>query len=389
MTNIILRPDDKTLGLMLSKAKGRMFLMKGAGFLGALLCNHQFVWDDTMPTAWCNGKKIGLNTDFFLSLSVDARVALLAHEMWHTGYSHHSRMGTRDPSIWNFAADYIINNNLDDSGYAVKELGNILLDHKYDGMTTEQVYDILFQQSEPVPVNYGKSVNPVDFTGDIKEAPSESEKTSAMISVVRAVQSAIASDEAGTIPGEITILIEEFLYPVLPWEQLLSRFMTEFSKDDYSMKRPSRRHEDEYLPSMIADNGLEHLIYYLDVSGSVIDEDIARFNSEVRFIHREMTPQRLTLVTFDTKLRDLYEFEADSPFENIQVTGRGGTSLAPVYDHIMEKKPTAAIVFSDMCCKPMEDPNIPMLWVTIGKHGHVPTFGQIVKMKDYEKKGAN
>jgi predicted metal-dependent peptidase len=131
----------------------------------------------------------------------------------------------------------------------------------------------------------------------------------------------------------------------------------------------------------MGENGLEHLIYYLDVSGSVSDAVILRFNSEVRHIHQELRPKRLTLVTFDTRIQDIYEFSLDDPFEEITVTGRGGTSLAPVYEHIKDHQPTAAVIFSDLYCTPMqESPGAPVLWVIIGNPGAQTHFGKNIHM---------
>lgn len=377
------REERKVLDQMLDKTKGRLFFQKNTGFLGSLLCNHEFIWDFSAPTAWCNGKTIAFNPHFFLNvLDKDTRVFVLAHELWHTGFSHMLRLNDHDPEVWNQAADYVINIMLEKEGYKTDvPLCPPLLDPKYDGMSTEQVYDILIKEkqqkggggSSPSGSGAGQPV----FGGDDLKAPPEGEAQEVMLKVIQAKQAAQMSGDAGSIPGEVELLISDFLDPILPWEKLLARFFTDLSKDDYSWRRPSRRYEDEYLPSLMGENGLEHLCYYLDISGSVSDEDITRFNSEVCHIHRTLCPKRLTLVTFDTQIQDVYDFADDDRFDAIKVIGRGGTSLKPVYEHIVKNKPTAAVVFSDLYCQEMQaDPGVPVLWVVIGNQGVSVPFGK-------------
>lgn len=220
------------------------------------------------------------------------------------------------------------------------------------------------------------------FDRDLREIP-KGEVNAVISTIVRAVQAAKMSKEFGNLPGELTLMVDEFLSPILPWEVLLQRYFTELSKDDYSWKRPSRRYDDEYLPSLLGENGLEHLIYYMDVSGSVTDEDLKRFISEVKYIHSNLAPKKLTVVTFDDEIQDVYEFADDDDFDRIEMHGRGGTSLREVFEHIEKHKPTAAVIFSDLYCSIMEkDPKVPVLWVVVGNPKAVTRFGQMIHIQN-------
>ena len=50
--------------------------------------------------------------------------------------------------------------------------------------------------------------------------------------------------------------------------------------------------------------------------------------------------------------------------ESMEVVGRGGTYLEPVLEVIQEAQPTVVVIFSDLECLPMEDPKIPVIWIT-------------------------
>ena len=366
-------PPEHVMDQMLERTKLKLFGMKGAGFLGSLLCNHNIHWSEYNDTAWCDGSSIGFSKHYFMSIGPNQRVTLLAHELWHTGLQHMGRMGDKQPKRWNYAADYVINLMLSEQGFDFTGM-DPLLDPQYKDMTTEQVYDLLPEN----PQGPGSGGEP-DLSGDIVPVTDQKEIHEILNKVVAATQVSRMSKEAGVIPGETELIIDEFLNPILPWEILLDRFMTERTKDDYSWRNPSRRYEDVYLPSMISDNGLEHIIHYQDISGSVLDSDIIRFNSELKYIHTYLKPKRLTVVTFDTKIQDVYDFTDEEEYEKIVVTGRGGTSLHCVSEHIKEHLPTAAVIFSDLCCSPMlEHHGVDILWIVVDNKGAEVNFGEMI-----------
>ena len=399
----LMLPEQKVLDAKLSKTKAMLMTNKGGAFLGSLLCSHDIYFSYRNDTAWCNGTELGFNPYFFMKLGPKQRVTLLAHELWHTAFDHMDRLDGRDPYTWNCAADYVINLMLFKMGFDFTGM-HPLLDAKYDGMSTEEVYNLLINDEDfHPPAEFMADICPEDGqTGDEGDDrgngpgdTSGSKMGSDIVpaksgtgieikkSIARAVQVSKMSREAGVIPGEIVLVLENFLSPVLPWEVLLERYFTELSDDDYSWSRPSRRYENEYLPSMTGSNGLEHLIYYQDISGSVSDQNILRFNSEVKYIHETYAPKKLTLITFDTEIQDVYEFADDDAFEKIVVHGRGGTCLECVRDHMKLHKPTAAIVFSDLECPPIEvDVQVPVLWVIVGNKSAVTHFGRTIHMED-------
>ena len=70
----VIPPSEAELDVMLARVKGRVFLYPGAGFLGSLLCDHRYIWDETCRTAWCNGQTIGWNPKFFFWLTPEERI---------------------------------------------------------------------------------------------------------------------------------------------------------------------------------------------------------------------------------------------------------------------------------------------------------------------------
>ncbi len=362
--------DERELNDLLSKAKLNLYLKKDSAYIISLMNQTNFVWSSKdNPTACTDGFTIWWNPDFFMYLKPDVRVTVLAHELWHIGRLHMDRMGTREHEKWNIACDHPINLDLKAHGYPFDGIEWVLMDPQYAGMSSEQIYAKL-PDKKKMPSG-GMDLRPLP-KGDDNQAKMVGK-------IVAAVQYAQQQGQAGSIPGEITLMLDKFLYPKLPWGTLLRHYFSEFQQDDWSYRRPSRRYEDEILPGMASDDRLTTINYYLDVSGSVSDRDILRFNSEIAHIKREFNPETLNLITFDTRLRDFYTFTSDQVFEKIIVTGRGGTSLVGVRQHIKANKPDVAVIFSDLECDPMgEVGKVPVLWVVVGSEHFKGPFGTTV-----------
>jgi predicted metal-dependent peptidase len=372
---IELGPDLRFLTRELDKTKSGVFLGKNAAFLGSLMSSLNFQWDSSLPTAATDGVGLWWNPDFFLKLKPEVRKTVLMHELWHPGFLHFVRMGDRDPKLWNIACDHKINLGLKAEGYSFEGIEWACMDPKYVGWVEEDIYDDLVKENPPPPPNY---------RSDMK-APSKEDMARAVNNVVRAVhQTRLNGGGAGSIPGDVEVILKKFLAPVVPWEQLLHQFMRDLIEENYSWQRPNRRFPGMYLPSRHMDEGkLSHLMYYEDASGSISDKDNIRFNSEIKYVKETYNPHQLTLVQFDTRITQEVTYEENDPFEEIKIIGRGGTCLKCVREHIIQHRPTAAIIFSDLECDPMEPLpfDIPLIWVCIRNRGKTVPHGKLVHIR--------
>jgi predicted metal-dependent peptidase len=190
------------------------------------------------------------------------------------------------------------------------------------------------------------------------------------------------SGNPGAVPGEIETIIDKFLQPKLDWKILLHRFFQDFHKEDYSWNRPNRRYPDQYMPSMHSQDQLQELNYYIDVSGSVTDDQVIRCNSEIKHIKDSFNPKMLRVILFDTHIKAVYEFEEHQPFDKLVVVGRGGTCLIPVRNHILKTKPTAAVIFSDLWVEPMEPVDTPVIWIAVSTTVDFVTCGTLIHIQE-------
>lgn len=381
--------DKNELNYALDRTMADMFIGKSAAFLSSLMCDLEFIWDEQSPTAYVSLQVFGINPVFFMGLPRDTRKTVFAHELWHLARLHLLRTGNRDKRIWNQACDIRINNDLEKEGYSFVGVEWCWKDQSFGDMPEEDIYDILIKDSQKQMGGNSWDRNAPSDDGDLSQGqgqqPTAGQIQSAVNNVVRAMHQAKQHNQAGSIPGNVSELIKNFLSPVVPWQTLLQRFFTEALNEDYTWKRPNRRHQDIYLPSRFQENGrLEHLMYFLDVSDSISTQDITRFNSEVKHVKSTYMPEKMTLVQFDTKIQKIDVIKESDQFNSLQVVGRGGTSLSPVRKMIEKEKPTAAIIFSDMYCEPMQKPtkDIPIIWVVVNNtHVKIP-YGKVINIKE-------
>jgi predicted metal-dependent peptidase len=394
--------DIAVLDKALDRVKGNVFLSSSAAFLGPLMCSLEFIWEPKVKTAGTDGLRIFWAPKFFMGLPEKVRETVLVHELWHVAYMHMVRTGDRDKKIFNYACDIAINNDLEDQGYSFETVEDCWKDQRYRGQNAEAIYDDLMKNAKQIPnPAWGKGPSgagnqqnqqgnspsqgdgdadgdPQD--GDMYDTDSPVEKQTIINNVVRAAHSAKMSNKAGSIPGALEEIINEFLKPKIDWKVALQTFFTDMIQEDYTWARPNRRYQDMYLPSPdMVEGRLGHLIYYLDTSGSITTKDVIRFNSELKYIKDTLSPEKLTVVQFDTQIQSEIDFDEFKPFEKIMVKGRGGTSLKCVRDHIKKYRPQAAIIFSDLYVPKMTpDPKVPIIWVVIGNKNAQVDFGKMI-----------
>lgn len=377
--------DMKLLERQLDQAKSELFLGPNAGFLGPLMCSLAYQWQPGLGTAATDGVTIFWDPADFVGCTHAGRVSTLAHELGHVYRMHAARKGLKCNDIWNVACDICINRDLLENKYKLEWASPGIGPHpEIPFEMEEQIYDHLIN---PGGAGQAPGNMPGGTPGNIPGSccsgiitPTQAQQQQNVNNVVQAMHSAIINNAAGDIPGNVKEIIKQFLKPVVPWESALQKFMTELVEEDYSWAKPNRRFQDMYLPSRTVDEtGLAHLVCYQDVSGSVSTQDSIRFNSELKYIWDTFRPEKLTIVLFDTIIQEIFELEDGQQFDEIEITGRGGTDLRQVRQHILETDPTAVIIFSDLFVTPMEPgPKCPVLWIAIGNTDAKVKFGDII-----------
>jgi predicted metal-dependent peptidase len=285
--------------------KARVRIVCDAPFFGAIACGLPSELDEAVETACTDGTRIRYAPSFLEKLEVRQVVGLIAHEVLHIALLHSVNRGSRDPQTWNQACDYVINLILKDAKYYLPEGG--LLDEKYRNLSEYQVYEILAkaksekqkqkkqkqddqssskqddkssssgaggdeqsdeQSSDGEPDKSSEWGKVEDPTEDGKPL-SEAKKAEVSEKILQSVAGAEATARlAGNLPAGIDRLLGNSRKPAVNWRDTLRRLLTEKTNDDWSWRRPSRRHRTAILPSLSSE-GSGVLAISVDTSGSI------------------------------------------------------------------------------------------------------------------------
>lgn len=373
---------------ILSKAKIALMNRPNSVFISTIVLSLESHWGDYVcpdgltvpnPTACTDGISLYLNEDFFLKLNPLEQVGLLAHEAWHVALQHvlPDRRGSRDPNIWNQAADHVINLQLLDEKFRLPKGG--LHDPAYAGMSTEKVYDIIFKDKSKQDPNFQP-----DFVSGTPGGQSPTQQAAHQAAVTdllvrAATQSQMAGQSVGGIGGEVLIGLNKLLYPKLPWHVILHEYLNGMNADDYTFSKGNRRFLPKFfLPSLYSE-AMGTFACAIDTSGSVSDEDFVAFATEIDEAIQTMNPEKVNIVDFDTRINSVYELGAGESVSQLQFKGRGGTDMEPVFEYFTKNPPHVLIIFSDMECDEItKDPGFPVIWIKTPGYGFTPTFGKVI-----------
>lgn len=319
--------------------------------------------DDWLPTAATDFRKLYYNTQFFNAMNNKEIEFVVAHEILHCVFDHFFRRDDRDPKIYNIAADYIVNNTLVKENIGeVPKLVKCFQDMKYDGWTSEEVYDEIFDKYDQEELDaLGEMLDEhIDWEegddGDGKVKPGKLTPEE-----VRRIRDEIkesmisAAQAAGNVPEGVQRIIKELTEPKMNWRELLRQQVQSTIKSDYTFARPNRRsqHTGACLPGMDLDNTIDVAVG-LDLSGSIGIGQVQDFLSEVKGIMEEFKDYRIHVWCFDTDVYSEDVFTADDGRDLMEynIRGGGGTDFMCNWTHMKDNDivPHQFIMFTDMGC---------------------------------------
>jgi len=353
----------------------RVGLLLRAPFFGNLSTRLKLVnADEWCPTAATDGRNFYYNSRFVDMLKPKEVEFLFGHEVLHCVYDHFGRRGDRDPQLFNIANDYCVNGDL--KKHRVGEFITsvpCLYDAKYEGMSSEEIYDILYENAEKIDMSQlidklldehldGDSQDGSGGEGD-EDGPGKNGKGRPKLSPEERQQikdeikeavlaAAAASDGAGNLPAGVKRIIEDMTAPKMNWRELLRMQLESTIKSDYTWMRSSRRgwHMDAVMPGMKLDPMIDIAIS-IDASGSMMDRMLKDFLAEVAGIMEQFPNYRIHVLSFDTKVYNPQQFDSENldDITGYEIMGGGGTDFDCVFDYFKanEIEPKRHIMFTD------------------------------------------
>jgi len=377
---------------------GRIGLLLKAPFFGNLATRLELVNADSWcGTAATDGRRFYYNTEFVKKLKPKEVEFLFGHEVLHNVYDHLGRTGKeRDPMLFNCAADYCVNADLMQFNIGDR-INPCLFDVKYKGWSAEEVYDDLYQKADKISIEdlldqmideHLEEDDSHDSNGDNdsnngnKPRISAGERQKIRDEIKEAVMQAAQATGAGNLPDGVARLIKSLTKPVINWQELIQQQVASTVKSDFTWLKPSRRswHMDAVMPGLKPGEQIDVCIS-IDCSGSITENDISAFLSEIKGIMESYDEYRLQVWCFDTQVYNHKEFTSEN-LEDIlsySPTGGGGTDFMCNYNYMKENniEPKKFIMFTDgMPYGPWGDENYcDAVWIIKNNESVVPPFG--------------
>ena len=348
----------------------RVGLLLRASFFGNLATRLKLVnADEWCGTAATDGRNFYYNSRFIQMLRPKEIEFLFGHEVLHCVYDHFGRRGNRDPQLFNIANDFAVNADLIKHRVGEKiTTVPCLHDPKYDGLSSEEIYDQLMQNVQKISMSDlldklidehldgdgdGDGDSDGDQEGKGRPKLSDADRQAIRDEIKEAMLAAAATaDGAGNIPAGVKRLIQDLTEPKMNWRELLRMQLESTIKSDYTWMRASRKgwHMDAVMPGMKLDPMID-IAVALDASGSISEKMLKDFLGEVQGIMDSFPAYRIHVVTFDTEAYNPAQYNSENLDDicDYEVKGGGGTDFDCVFNYLKENEiePKRLVMFTD------------------------------------------
>ena len=367
--------------------KSILQIRKECSFFGALMLFAKIISSKEITTAATDGRTIFINDKFLSSLNSSEQNALLLHEVLHMALLHCIRIGTRDPRIWNIAADIVVNSLIQlNTPFQLPK--DAILDKNFKNESVEEIYEALLKNKKTIKLvmpdiiklgneddGNNKKINAEEIESYWKDAIQVVENT---------VSDSAAVSEQGNMPLGLGHEIKTILEPEIDWRHALWKYVGKTNSDFDDLDRRFI-YKGLYLEALLTE-GLE-IFVCIDTSGSVSNKLLSQFAGELKGILSAYPHVKCILYYADTSLDGPYEIDHIDKLPPAK--GRGGTSFVPFFNVLNKSHEDfsevnrAAVYFTDGYGDfPPIEPDNPTMWLvpSDGLSSKEFPFGEVIRI---------
>ncbi len=347
---------------LFSQAKAKLLLEKP--FFGELASRVEVSINDDLRNFRCSSLKLELSSEYASALSGEHLQTLLATTAMHSALSFEARAKRRSGNLWHLASEYAINSLLKRSGFSLND--EMLYKSEYDNLYAEQIYAMLCDDLLRDDLESESHLNEIE--GDIEsEIFSEASKQ-------------LLGSQEGEL-GEALRRAFKLKKAHINWQDELRGALQDHYRDDFSFAKPSKKllHADLYLPS--ASSSRFKFVVAVDSSGSIDEELLSEFISELNHIVATIPNYEIDLVVCDDRIRSHQKFYTGEKLD-LYIEGGGGTSFVPLFEFVDKHLDGVdlLIYFSDLDGKfPLVAPSYGVKWVSASDT--LPPFGEVIALR--------
>jgi predicted metal-dependent peptidase len=281
-------------------------------------------------------------------LAQDEVLFIYVHELLHAALLHHARGRGRDSHVWNLACDFVINGWLVEMGVGRLPSIGALYDPRVQGMSAEEVYDLLERDPRRCKGLRGFRGKLGDILWDTPGRRIYRGEVTTLDDVVRRCMAAgLACQGRGNVPAGLIEEIRSLFTPPVPWDVELARWMeahVPMIRDPLrTYARASRRQSStpeiprpaRYVPQEWKDACTFGVV--LDTSGSMDRELLGRALGAIASYAEAREVPMVRLVLCDARPYDRGTVSPTDLRGVFPVQGRGGTLLQPAVNFILTR----------------------------------------------------
>ena len=362
-------------------------------FFGALMLFAEVKDTKKISTAATDGLVLYFNEDFLFSLSSSEQNALMLHEVLHMALLHVSRRESRDPHIWNIAADIVVN-DLIQRNTNFKLPKGAIIDNQFRDKSVEYIYEKLLKDESFKSYKLAIADIATQIEGERSNAVVDTEIANVdeiegywkdKLEILKNIYSGDGSDTQGSLPGGISQEINSILEPEVDWRHALWKFVGKTPADFDDIDRRFI-YKGLYLEGLLTES--IELSVCIDTSGSISGALLDQFIGELQGILRSYPHVKCNLYWADTEVFGPYEL---SKIEDLpSALGFGGTSFVPFFNKVKKdsiqdfmNNNRVSIYFTDGYGDfPDHIPNDPVMWL-VSKDGLETNqfpFGEVIRI---------
>jgi predicted metal-dependent peptidase len=373
----------------ISQAKAK--LLVEYPYFGAMASKLELVLNEDIEAFRSDGKKLEYSSMFLENAQISHLEFVLANGAMHASLAHKNRKNNRSGWLWQMATDMAINDMLVQNGMDLPDGAQYRV--RFKGMYAEEIYaelksDILREEDN---LEYE-----TDDTDDIQNSDKknqEKQESKEQIQTPEQIQEEILkeqllAEEAISLlasefdKGEAPSHIERFFkidnLGKIDWRDELKAALDRYFKDDYTLIPPNKKFLSQgiYLPSTSSQTF--RLVIVVDSSGSIDDELLSEFLSEVNFLMSLVSHYQIELIVCDEKIHSHKTFYSGDNLD-IEIKGGVGTDFRPVFDFVDKEFDDVKLLlyFTDLeGVFPRKRPNYEVKWIS-PKEREIP-FGSVI-----------
>jgi predicted metal-dependent peptidase len=349
-------------------SKAQLTVRTQAPFFAALALFAPVEITTTVPTAATDGRRLLVNPDFWHGLDAKERVGVLLHELLHAALLHVPRRGTRDPLLWNIAADIVVNGIVAQQRWCALPSGHIR-EENLEHLTVEEVYHCV--RTDPSKRDLIAAV----YAGMGDLLPPSAEVAGALGAEWRArladywakalahAQVVAQSLGHGTLPAGLPRELGAIGPARIDWRTHLWRFLVQTPTDfqGYDRRLIGRGY---YLEALQGES--VRVAVCVDTSGSIGGREIELFLSEVQGILGAYPLVECDLYYADAACHGPFALTASDAIP--PPVGGGGTDFRPFFEKVQgadeANLPALCVYLTDgFGTFPEAPPALPVLWV--------------------------